>query len=371
MVSPINISRLKLDLFCNGIRLSPELKELLPRYRNKRASLSEGVFFILETPLQKSRVNVAVYEKFADKSPYYYDEHSKQILKNNIPVVNAEVIYSPEWYSWRLGNGMYYENVVKLHGDDVLAACLTNVCRFKMEKRGCEFCALDTAGNQNEGRKIKTPEQIAFVVKSLEDAGYHFTELNINSGTINVPDMGASFYCDVVSAVRNVSNIPISAQLLPPKGFQPIDDLYAAGLNNVSFNLEIFNEEIRKRICPGKSCIQREEYLDKLGYAVSVFGIGQASSWLIAGFEPPESTIEGIREIVHRRALPFVTVFRPLLGTPFENANPPKLEEIIPVYVELEKILKEEGINPAESVSGCPRCDGCSVQIDIVNYGIE
>jgi hypothetical protein len=62
---------------------------------------------------------------------------------------------------------------------------------------------------------------------------------------------------------------------------------------------------------------------------------------IIAGLEPPESSIRAIDWITSVGAIPTVCVFRPLVGTDLEDAPPPKTEEIVPVFRRLYESCME------------------------------
>jgi biotin synthase-related radical SAM superfamily protein len=139
-----------------------------------------------------------------------------------------------------------------------------------------------------------------------------------------------------------------------------------AGLTTISFNLEIFDEESRQKICPGKSRVTVSHYLEALKYATGVFGRGQVSSWLFAGLEPKERTIDGIRAVSETGAIPFVTVFRPLIGTELEDMLPPAVDDVIEIFEAVGQAIREHKVNPQESQCGCVNCNCCSALFESI-----
>ena len=358
-----SITYLKLSLMSNGIRLDPDLaKAGLPRYVHKRASLSEGRCFELTRGGRNYSINLAVYEGFAKESPYYYDHDRKVILKDGAPVVDARLVLDPWWYNEKLPDGTPYSSMVQLHGTNVLATALTGICRFKLDEEGCRFCALTPDPNE----RTKSFLNIAAVIKALEEKGERYNELNINAGTVYGEDCGAEMYEEAILEVRKVSNIALYAQLCPPEDFSYIKRLKDAGLNTISFNIEIFDPKIRSEICPGKAKIPVQRYLDALGYAASIFGKNQVSSWLIAGLEPKESLMAGARAVAQAGAIPFITVFRPLMGSELQDRKPPDADWLMEVFDGLRDILIEYGLDPSKSASGCAKCNCCSAGEEVL-----
>ena len=364
----MNITRMKLDLFCHGVRLDPELRAAFREYRpSKRASLSEGASFNLKVDGKTFGLNVAVREPFIEKSPFRFSSSQGVILKNDKPTIEAGMIGDPDWYKNRLPDGTPYGNIVQLHGTNVLAVSLNNFCMFKKAGVGCKFCALGASSKEDI---VWKPGQVARIVEDLTSNGMDLSELNINSGTLNGKDQDAKFYLEVIEEVRKISDIPISAQILPPEDFEYIRALQEAGLNTISFNLEIYDESIRGKVCPGKSSTSRKTYLLAMEKAVSIFGQNQVSSWVIAGLEPPKSTIQGIKEIASSGAIPFVAVFRPLLGTELEEMSPPALESLLRIFDALGEALEKEKLDPTLSSCGCVRCNCCSAFKEVYEHGL-
>ena len=117
---------------------------------------------------------------------------------------------------------------------------------------------------------------------------------------------------------------------------------------------------------PAKGGLPVSHYLDVIARAVGLFGRGNVSSWLIAGLEPPQSTIRGIRELASRGAIPLVSVFRPLIGGELAWANPPKADSIYPVFEALGEELARACLAPADSTGGCVNCNCCSALREVL-----
>ncbi len=356
------LTRIKIELLCYGVRLSPSTLGRFPGYRYKRASLSEGVCFNLYDDSGFSvRVNVAVHEAFVSRSPFHFIESEGMIYRGDRPLVAAAVVDRPSWYRQRLQDGTYFEEVFQVHYDRILASSLTNFCAFKKQGKGCRFCSL---GSDISRLRYKDPEHIIRVMEELEALGMSYEEVNLNSGALVDEKKGVSIFIDAARAIRSVSQIPIYAQICPPQNKHLIDDLRAAGLTTISLNLEIYDLERRRKIMPAKALYDREHYFEVLRYAVDLFGPNQVSSWLIAGLEAPESTIAGLSRVTETGAIPFVTVFRPLTGSDMADEKPTDHELVFPVFEALGNVLKTSGLDPCASHGGCVRCNCCSVLME-------
>ena len=108
-----------------------------------------------------------------------------------------------------------------------------------------------------------------------------------------------------------------------------------AGLNRVSFCFEIFDREIFKEVCPGKDAeYGLDHYLAAVQYCAALGRKAPRSEpWvtngeIIAGLEPPESSIRAIDWITSVGAIPTVCVFRPTVGSDMEHWPPPDFNDM-------------------------------------------
>ena len=65
---------------------------------------------------------------------------------------------------------------------------------------------------------------------------------------------------------------------------------------------------------------------------------------IIAGLEPPESSIRAIDWVTSVGAIPTVCVFRPLAGTDYAHLPPPEPESLVPVFARLYDACMTHGL---------------------------
>ena len=363
-----NLLELKLDLLRQGLRLDKGLAPAIrgsiiptPGYSGggiKRASLSEGRCFALKDKGREYLINLAVRESFVKNSPYEFTVKNGQgwIKKDGKPIIKAAPTGIPAWH---LEPGI--RSIFQHHGSDIIATTLSNFCSFKQNGGGCKFCALESGGDF----VVKKPEEIIGALKRIvgeselsayltmegEKEYLSLREVNINSGALSEEAM-FNLYLEAIKAIRKISSIPISIQICPIKQSE-MEKLKTAGLNTISFNMEIYDEKIRKELMPEKSRLYSiEVYLETIKQAAKIFGRNQVSSWLIAGLEPAESTLAGCKAICKNGGLPHVTVFRPLMGSPLENMPRPGLKDLVRIYRELKNLFAEYSLDPLENKAG-------------------
>jgi hypothetical protein len=384
------ISRLKIDLLCQGIRVDsqePYYREIVPeKYaeggKSRAGVAGSGKSFILG---HQEPCNIGVLQPFLEESPYQFriiDNHG-WILKNGEKVSKA-TLREPAWHSTPLSNE------IQLHGTDSLATALSNFCTYKKQGQGCKFCIIDV------GQEVvfRDPLEIAKSIEAIEknpelracfDIEDKYNpdltdkeiltrkqyivpkDININAGALK---NAAKIYENAVSEIRHVSELPIFLEIGPLKR-EEMENLHSAGTDALSFNIEVYDQKMREKVIPGKAHTNPlDVYFSSMRTAVDVFGENQVYSWILIGLEPPEKTIEGIRKIADTGAIPLPKPFRPLYGADYQNRKPPRVEDAVFIYGEWLDTIKECGLNPLKSKAGCARCNACFPIKELLKYGI-
>ncbi|MGZ7108609.1 MAG: hypothetical protein ACXVHW_06555 [Methanobacterium sp.] len=384
------ITRLKIDLLCKGIRIDPNepyCEEIVPtkyaeRGKSRAGVAGSGKSFILG---HQEPCNIGVLQPFLEKSPYEFKIIDNQgwILKNGELVTRA-TLREPAWHSTPLSDE------IQLHGKDSLATALSNYCYYKKQGQGCKFCIIDV------GQEVifRDPLKIAKSIKNIENnpdlrACYNIEDkynpdltgkeilsrkmfiepkdININAGALK---NAAKIYENTIKEIRRVSKLPIFIEI-GPLNREKIETLHSAGTDAISFNLEVYDKKIREMVIPGKAKKNPlDVYLSSMRTASEIFGENQVNSWILIGLEPPEKTIEGIRKIAETGAIPLPKPFRPLYGADYEKMKPPKIEDAVLIYGEWLDIINECGLNPLKSKAGCARCNACFPLKELLKYGV-
>jgi uncharacterized radical SAM superfamily protein len=154
-----------------------------------------------------------------------------------------------------------------------------------------------------------------------------------------------------VKRIKKELGLLVGVQTPPHRDLRRYDALRAMGVNRVSFCFEIFDREIFKDVCPGKNAeYGLDYYLSAIAYCASLGRTGpRTEPWvtngeIIAGLEPPESSMRAIDWITSVGAVPTVCVFRPLMGTDMEDVPPPRTDELVPVFRRLYEACMERGL---------------------------
>ncbi|UCG68268.1 MAG: hypothetical protein JSV09_10645 [Thermoplasmata archaeon] len=338
---------LKFEILSKGLRISELVRMDLGRNIKEpltvRSGLSSGLDIILPNEVW---VNAPIDEWFTKSSPFLLDiEEEKYIIKkNNEKVAIIEIINRPAYYEQYTSDGTLMKNIGSTRADRISIGVNNNCIFWNNEKLRCKFCAI--GHNTREELSIKTTAQIIEVIeKSMKDPILPSKHVYLNAGALGGLDQGIKMLANVVEEIKNNFNVNIHLNPCPPKLTKYIDILYNKGLDEVSFNLEIFDQKISKYIIPGKySNISPINCIKMLEYAVNVFGERNVSSCLVVGLEEPDSSIKGVDLLSSIGVIPKLSIFRPLTGSLLEKHPTPSPELLIYVYKKAKELTDNYGI---------------------------
>jgi hypothetical protein len=336
-----NPGLLKLDLYCRGAHIDDSLRVTDEGGRpilRTRAGLGSGLELILPGELW---TNVPVTEFFVKDSPYVVrrrEDGSIWIDRGREPIAPVRLAPRPEWYDELTSTGKCMSAIGTLQGT-YLGVYPSRVCEYWLEKparTNCKFCSVGLNLGVDDADEKNVREVVEVAVAAREQS--NITYIDFNTGHYE-----GETYLDIlepfIRAVKAATGCLIGVQTPPHADLGRYDRLRAMGVNRASFCFELFDPDIFAEVCPGKADrygLQR--YLDAVEYCA---GLGRRSlkfdPWvsngeIIAGLEPPESSIRAIEWITSVGAIPTVCVFRPLKNTDYQDVAPPRTEDMVPVF---------------------------------------
>jgi len=315
--------------------------------------------------LAGTTVMVPVYNAASKASPYRLEADPQGDValasRTGDALGPVAVPGEPRFYSLSTADGTPYRSIALLHGRDVLATTLLQTCiRFRDRTDSCQFCAIEQSLEDARTLVRKTPEQIAEVTEAAVRLD-GIRQLVMTTGTPNSDDRGARLMAETARAVKNLVDIPIQAQCEPPADPIWYARMKRAGIDSLGMHLEVVEPEVRRRVLPGKSEITLDDYYTAFGQAVSVFGRGQVSTYLLAGLgDSASSLIKCSAKLIDLGVYPFVVPFVPISGTPLESHPAPSTDFMVEIYTAVAALLRESDISAEAMAAGCAKCGACS-----------
>jgi radical SAM protein (TIGR04043 family) len=310
-------------------------------------------------------VMVPIHTSPAARSPYLAKKSGTDGL--SILECNGEEVgvisfpRQPGFYSYTTTDGVPAWKIAQLHSSDVLATTVLQTCiRYGNRETACQFCAIGESLRLGRTIARKTPQQLAEVAaEAVRVDGVSHAVLT--TGTPATPDRGAAVLCESAFAIKRTTGIPIQGQCEPPADFDWFSRLRAAGIDSLGMHLEAFEPDVRARIMPGKATVSVDFYFKAFAAAVTVFGRGQVSTYLLAGLgDSIDTLVEGSARLTAIGVYPFIVPFVPITGTPLQNHPAPSPEFMRAVLRPVGRMLREARLVSSEIKAGCGKCGACS-----------
>jgi radical SAM protein (TIGR04043 family) len=279
--------------------------------------------------------------------------------------VEVTTVARPAFYDLTTADGVPYEKIARLHGDDVLATTVVQTCVRYGERDRCRFCAVEQSLRSGATTAVKTPEQLAEVAAAAVRLD-GVRQMVLTTGTSNGRDRGARHLARCVRAIKAaVPGLPIQVQCEPPapSDLAVLHELEEAGADAIGIHVESLDDAVRARWMPGKATVPLSQYRLAWDESVRLFGANAVSTYLIVGLgEDPDELVAGAAELVDRGVYPFVVPYRPIPGTlAFADGDPPPDPELLAgVTARVAEVLQAAGMRGADQAAGCAACGACS-----------
>jgi radical SAM protein (TIGR04043 family) len=321
-------------------------------------------------------IMVPVHTRAAARSPYVTappDSRGISVLLEDGRVV-CEISFPPQpkFYALATQDGVPYWKIAQLHSRDTLATTVLQTCvRYGNRATKCQFCAIGESLRAGRTIAKKTPEQLAEVAAAAQQLD-SVRNVVMTTGTPPTEDRGAAVLTESALAIKARTGLPIQGQCEPPADFAWFGRLHSAGVDSLGMHLEAWDEEVRRRIMPGKAEVPVTFYLEAFAAAVAVFGRGQVSTYLLAGLgDSVESLLEAAQRLIEIGVYPFVVPFVPVSGTPLADRHPPSAEFMRSVLQPLGHWLTQAGMTSNRVKAGCAKCAACSTLSTFERVGAE
>jgi len=265
------------------------------------------------------------------------------IIKDNKPVIThngnflTEVTFHEKspFYDQKTSNGTPFDNLAVIQGQDSLTiACLWR-CEITQSGNACAFCHTG-----NYVYPYQSVSEMMEVVRYAVEISPKATCLKLTAGSTYNPAGEIDRYVEILKGVDKtvgLDKMPTLIYLTPPSDFKQIDRLFDAGVKWIACDLDIWNEKLFNRICPGKAEITtRKRYLDTLYYIAARYGKNRACCIFVAGIEPVESLIEGKTQLAEHGIVSWPS---PLMRFGLEEKV---LSEMQPFSLEYYRTVRKE-----------------------------
>ena len=333
LTSETDCKWLKFAIMNQGIHFLDSAKTQIPFFQ-------KGVYSSLDIYItDQFIVNAPIEMPFHNLSPFKIDYiNNRLVLYYGCEFISNVSIHEKKEYCCKYTKrGVNFQRISFIATDRLRIHHSPN-CLFQSQGKGCKFC--DVSGDSMIFDENDIKEVIDWHIENSD-----FEHILIGGASGDYPQEYVQIQ-NLVKYIRMKSNKSIYLMTLPPMDNLIIDQYYAAGVDEVAFNIEIYNREYAKKIMPGKGQIPLTTYQNALLHSVELWGNkGKVRSLLVYGLETDSTFLEGIEWLASNGIPPIISPFRALRGTIYADTVPPSTKNLIQIYNKASKICQKYNLN--------------------------
>ena len=369
---PLDLLQVKAELLICGIRESDNITEIFRRQNPDGIPKSgnNGIFLTLNgkievlTSFLHTKNQSSPYSLHDKEGQYYLSKYDKNL---NISVDAGNF---PDWYYKKVGSWSFPGFFV-LEGERYLHLAY-KCCAYNDEER-CRFCSVNR--RENNDCQDKSVDDICAVLEgmlseNLIPSDYHFC---LGGGTYLPVSENVEFFRKIIVCIRKYRSKesganPIWIEMIPPSR-EEIQKLIAAGATSFGFNIEVFDDALRQKFCPGKNkTASIDRYIEAFGTVNALLGPNKIGSCIISGLDKQAMLKKGIDMLIQHRTFPCVLPLKIFNGTNM-NLGEDVLSLLERDFISLSRYaadkVKGSGIDVRQN-EGCMLCPCCTIIHDLL-----
>jgi len=349
--------KLKISLLNQGIRISSKAYSEIENLGGYNESVFNSIDIIL---LNGLRINAPVGIFLSSLSPYELcsKDGKYYLFYYNLRICEVTLEFNKSFHNLKTQNGIPYKQIAFISGDR-LRIKPEAACFFKSNGNGCAFC--------HENRTDKTVNKSYLLDDIYEVVDYciqneQFRHILIGGGSAD-PSTDENRIIPVIKYIRSRTNKSIYLMSLPPNDILYINKYVAAGVNELAFNIELFDRKLAQKYMPGKGLITLDDYIAKLEHGTLLIDKnGSVRSMLLAGLEKIDNTLSAVKQLAQKGIQPMISIFRPVPSCRLFYAIQPSNEDIYLLFVKAEKICNQYNLSLGPT---CPSCQNNTLAITL------
>ena len=317
----------KLKLLVYGVQDAPELFiKNADNFKEEHYAYDNGNWGVDKNRLTPSEVllpgGIVSKLHIRPDSPYRLVQDGNRLFIRDEHMFLSEFRFleRPKFWDYKTGNGNSTKNVGQMYGLNALNFNLYSGCEFHMDGKACKFCSV--MSTVKRGNPVDITKDVQDIVDTCKLAVEHddVKYILITSGSYLDRDYEFERHMQVIKSIRPIlpwnGIIKGNISMMPPKDMTKLKMLHDYGVENPSFNMEVWPSTNFAKICPGK-----EEYVGfdhvvaSLLYLQDIYGPGKVWSNFVAGLVPLEDIKKGFQFMAEHGIVPGANLYHAEVGS--------------------------------------------------------
>ena len=294
-------------------------------------------------------------------SPFCIQEKNGalRLTRGEQEICDVSLIKRPDFYNQETSDSKKMVRIGQIGGEDCLFFCYQNYCSHFAHGKQCLFCNLvSTSKTYDTVLKKKEANLIGEVAAAAWSEGM-VNHILLTGGCFS-HEKEITTIEDIMASIRKYTGkdrVPGTVLPSPAKG-DDIKRFYDTGIQAIGYSMEIWDQELYRAICPGKSeNTSHTDFLRSIERAVSIFGEGNVYGVFVLGLEPKDSFLDGVRILTGMGANVVPFVWSPNPGSRLAGHRAPTGKWFTEAIREAASIVIDGDVSIG-SENHCYRCDG-------------
>lgn len=226
----------------------------------------------------------------------------------------------PSFWNYSTSRGVPTKRVGQMYGLNALNFNLFSDCEFHNTGKGCKFCSVKATVNRKD--PVDITKQVQDIVDTCKLAVEHddVKYILITGGSYLDREYEFERHMQVIRAIRPVlpwdGVIKGNISMMPPNDIKKLKLLHDYGVENPSFNMEVWPISNFSKICPGKhEYVGFDHIVESLLYLEEIYGPGEVWSNFVAGLVPLEDIKEGFKFMAEHGIVPGANLYHAEVGS--------------------------------------------------------
>lgn len=242
------------------------------------------------------------------------------VKKENKYLTEFTFIPRPNFWKYKTSQGTPTKKLAQLYGLNCMNINIFSACEFHDVGKPCRFCSVKSTVRREDPVKIvKTPKELAEVCE-LATKNDEFKYIIITGGSHLNTDDEFDKYIEILKEIKDKlpwdGKIKGNVAMMPPKTKNKLKELYNIGVENPSFNMEVWPKSNFEKVCPGKEKYVGFDYVvESLLYLKDIYGAGKVWSNFVAGIVPIEDMKQGFKFMAEHGIVPGANIYHAEVGS--------------------------------------------------------
>lgn len=327
-----NSAYAKLKLLIYGVKDAPDIFKLYEKdFKEEHYAYDNGNWGVDKNRLTPTEVLLpgGVVSKLhirPDSPLLLCIDNNKLYIKNEGKFLSEFMFLPrPEFWNYCTKKGTPTKKLAQMYGLNCLNFNIFSGCEFYDVGKGCKFCSVKSTVRRDDPVEIKkTPEELADVC----ELATKYDKLNyiiITGGSHLNTDEEFDAHIEVIKAIKDKlpwnGRIKGNVSMMAPKTTSKLKELYDNGVDNPSFNMEVWPKTNFEKICPGKSeYVGFDHVVESLIYLADIYGPGKVWSNFVAGIVPLEDLKAGFTFMAEHGIIPGANIYHAEVGSCIGNS---------------------------------------------------